>query len=185
MGNGEVGDQVAKSICVEDGSNKASTGEPGWCDCGAAHGVFDERPESRWFDSSGQVGGDWGEDVAAMESGGGIREPIARLIEMADLCRSVGESEREEAIIGADEEVTGCFDEERAALTADSRVDDGDVDRGFGELAPRLLEEKSAFENTECGDFMGDVNDQRLRRDGEDYAFHDGDEVIGVAEVRE
>ena len=76
LGNGEVGNQVAKTICVEDCSNVGSTGEPGWCDCGAAHGVLDERAEFGWFDARGQVGGDWGEDVAAMEGSGGIREPI-------------------------------------------------------------------------------------------------------------
>ena len=103
---------------------------------------------------------------------------------MADFCRSVGEGEGEDAVVGPDEEVTCCLDEKWSALTADSGVDDGDVDGAFGEVAPALFEEESAFENTECGDFVGDVNDWRLWRDGEDYTFHDGDEVIGEAEVR-
>jgi len=139
----------------------------------------------RGFDFVGEVGGDGGKDVAAMKSGGDIREPVFGFVEVADFGFWVGEDEGEEAVVGTNAVVLLGLDEEWAARGAYAGIDDGDVDGALGEIAPGLIEKEGSLGNGVGGDFVSDVDDGGFGRDGGDDAFEGADEVVSEAEVSE
>ena len=85
------------------------------------------------------MGGCRGEDVSAVECCGWVGEPEFGLVEVAGFGFVCREDQGEETVVGADEGVAFGFDQKRATLAADARVDDCDVDGAFGEVAPGLL----------------------------------------------
>ena len=179
----EIGDEVAEAIDVEDGADVGAAGEARGYDSGAAHGIVDELAKFGGLDAGGEVGGDGGEDVAAVEGGGEVGEPESGLVEVAGFGFVCGEEEGEETVVGTDEGVALSFDEKGAAVGADAGVDDGDVDGALGEVGPGLLEEEGGLGDAVGWDFVGNVGDLCRGGNGGDDAFHGANEMVGGAEV--
>ncbi len=188
LGFGEVGDEVAETVNFEDLAGPEALGGAGGPETLELEVVLDAGAEFGGGDTEGEVGGDGGEDVAAVEGAADGGAEVLGLLEAADADGFVAfehgaVDHGEEAVVGSDEVVAAGFDEDGAAGGSDAGIDDGDMDRFLGEGGPGLHEGEGAFGDFEGGDAVGDVDDGGLRAEAEDDTFHCGDIVIVEAEI--
>lgn len=129
------------------------------------------------------MGGDGREDVASVECLADGGQKILRIRDGADFVFSFRQDEREDAVIGTDEKLSGGFDQDGAAQRADARIDYHDVHGSGRKMSPRLGDGEGGFGDIEGAAFMRDIDDVRLGADPENDALHDAGVVIGETEV--
>ncbi len=179
----EIGDDVAEVVDFEDGSGPGAFAGAGDVAEGEAEGVGDLFAELGGGESFGEVGGDGGKNIAAVECFGDGFAEVAGVGEFADGALFAGHDHAEDAVIGADEGVAATLDDDGAAEAADTGIDDGDVDGLLGEPFVVLGHDEGSL-----GDFIGldavrDIDDFGVGGDGENDAFHDAGEVVFQSKV--
>ena len=93
-------------------------------------------------------------------------------------------SEFEYIVLGSDEEGGLRDDTDRPSRATHSRIDDGDVDRPPGEGPAGGAKGQSPAEDILGRDVMGDVDNTRVRVDGQDGAFHGAHVSVTGSKIR-
>ena len=132
------------------------------------------------------MGGDGAEHVAAVEGGRHLRPPEGRVRERVDARVGVAvQDRREDAVVGADEQVGPGRDREAAPVRPDAGVHHRDEHGPGRERRVRGGEGERGALDVAGRDLVGDVDDLRRGRDPEDRALHRPDVVVAGAEVGE
>ena len=117
------------------------------------------------------------------------RDVLERVARVRELVR-VGDpgalgGREEQAVVRADvEPALAVAERERAAMAADARIDDREVDAD-GHVGQRVREHERPLQHRLGGNPVRDVDDLGLRRDPLDHAVAGADEVVLEAEVGE
>lgn len=75
------------------------------------------------------------------------------------------------------------LDENGASRGPDAGIDDNYVDGTFTEPAVGFGDDERGFVDVERRDFVGDIDDGDARREAQDDALHDTDEMIVSSEI--
>jgi hypothetical protein len=181
---GDVGDEVAEVVgelhlalpdpAVGDGRSGRQLDRLG--EFGAEFGGVE---------AEAQVGGDGGEDVAAVERVRHRLPPEPRVGESPDACRpaEVAEHTGEQPVVGADQVLPADLGIEGVALGPDPRVHDRDVDRARREMRDDGAEVVAGVAEVLWTNLVRQVKDAGGRVDGEDHALQRGRVGGGVAVV--
>ncbi len=153
-----------------------------------ANGLIDRRADVRPGLAARQVGGDRGEDVAAVEGRGAAAG--AHPAGVGDLTRAVEAvalgDERDEAVVGDDEELPALRARNQwLSRAAHARIDDADEDRVGRIVGRRVGQEARSVGHGERGHLVRQVDHADGRIDLQHDALADGDGIVARAEVRQ
>ena len=96
---GNVRNQVAETVNMDDVAGDMTIGAPLRSDRGQTHGIADGAAERAGCNSARHVRGDWGEDVATMESAADIWQPELGLIQLKDCRSGLIQGKREQSVV--------------------------------------------------------------------------------------
>ena len=178
-----VGDAVAEAIDVDHLANlevsldlDAGEGKPDKIACRGAD-ILDGR-------LAAEVRRNRGENVSS------VKRATDRLAEKLLVLDSkdafdflLGEGQRENAVVRADEDEVGRLDGYGRAITADAGVDNGDMNRVGRVVFVTLFEGEGARHDVARRDFMSDVDDAVATADADHDAFHRADKPVARSKV--
>jgi hypothetical protein len=182
IGRRYTGHQVAEAVDVEDLAFDALAVSL-WGQLSELHRIGHRGTDCRQGEAASEMGGDWREEIAAVEGGAAAYIGQSGCIDGAHLGVGCVEGEAEETVVRAYPVLIPTAGGQRAATAADAGIDDGQVDGIGGEFAGGVAQNKSAGENVLGRDFMGQVDQMGFRGDGEDDPFHGAHVVVPHAEV--
>jgi hypothetical protein len=123
-------------------------------------------------------------DVTALERVAFRMESILFVADLADLERSfLIQHMCEQSVIRRQKIISGTFHNKRASVAPYTRIDYSHMHRSVGKVLVTGLPHVGAVFNGMRGNPMTEVDDRRLRIDGEDNPLHARHEPIPIAEI--
>ena len=123
--------------------------------------------------------GDWGEDVATMESAADIRQPELGPIQLKNRRPGFVQGKREQSVVRPYVARLRCRDQQRPPPASDTGIDHGEMHGTRRKKRGRAAKHILGAAHVLRGDLVAKINQADVRGNAQDHAFHGSHVAIG------
>ena len=183
----DIGDQVAEVIDADDDASDAARLDRRVLHPGGDQGADRLAEPLQWAAPGGELGGDGGENVPAVEGSARSMHSEARQLRGAQAhdqrVACATDDRGQQAVVGRQEIVSTGLHGQNVARGADARIDYRDVHGCRREVVEGVRQPEARLRRPVHHDLMREIDDARRREAREHATLHDTDERSLVAEV--